>query len=47
VALGAQRSAILGLVLRDGLRMAAVGVVTGAVLAYLVGQELRVAAGGG
>jgi putative ABC transport system permease protein len=40
MALGAQRSGILGMVLRDGIKLAIAGLVPGVVLAYQAGRAL-------
>jgi predicted permease len=41
IALGAQRGDILAMTLRDGMRLAGIGVVAGAVLAYAAGRLLE------
>jgi predicted permease len=41
LALGAQRSAILGMILGDGARLSAIGVGTGGVAAFLAGSAMR------
>jgi len=41
IAMSASRPAILGLVLRQGLRLAAAGIAIGSVLAFALGQALR------
>jgi len=41
LALGAQRSAILRMILRDGVRLSCIGVVAGAILAWISGGAMR------